>query len=344
MNCFLFIKFFLYLQYFLIKCTNSFYQVFTAHTAKSTLFRLLFAFVVYFGWSIFQWDVIAAFMIVELAEDIYVVQSIDYFDDINWICKLNTALNDLKQSACVWEVKLVKILIEFGLIQNPIDQSVFIDEDIAVVVHVNDLFIFSKLIKTAEKLKVHIKKYVKITNLKQTKIYLNIEILRENKTLILIQRKFTQQFLNKFAFQIKIFKNLCLQGVKLEKNSAQVFCENLTLYIHLAYHDLCVIWWSVKIAVVNLIVFISIQTKIRFYDLFHHLHTLLCCNSVCDQLNTNCLITLRHKWLIVELKFNEQIFFIKDFIQWIWIFDCSITKKQKFWKKTFKNFVLIKTW
>ena len=86
-----------------------------------------------------------------LTEDICVVQSIGYFDDTNWVCKLNTALNDLKQFARVWEAKLIKILIAFGLVQNPIDQSVFIDEDIAVVVHVNDLLIFNKSAKTAEK-------------------------------------------------------------------------------------------------------------------------------------------------------------------------------------------------
>ena len=32
--------------------------------------------------------------------------------------------------------------------QNPIDQSIFIDEDIAVVFHVNDLLIFNKSAKT----------------------------------------------------------------------------------------------------------------------------------------------------------------------------------------------------
>ena len=169
-------------------------------------------------------------MTAKLIEDIYVVQSINYFYDINQICKLNTALNDLKQSTRVWKTKLVKILIKFDLIQNPIDQSVFIDEDIAVIFHVNDLLIFNKSVKTVEKLKVHIKKYVKITDLKQIKTYLNIEILRENKTLILTQWKFTQQLLNKFAFQIKSFKNLCLQRVKLKKNLIQVFVKNIKKY------------------------------------------------------------------------------------------------------------------
>ena len=125
-------------------------------------------------------------MIAELVKDIYVVQSIDYFDDINWVYKLNTAFNDFKQSACVWKTKLIKILIEFGLMQNPINQSVFTDENIVLIVHVNDLLIFSKSAKTAEKLKAHIKKYVKITDLRQAKTYLDIEILREDKTLILI--------------------------------------------------------------------------------------------------------------------------------------------------------------
>ena len=60
-------------------------------------------------------------MIAELVENIYVVQSIDCFDNTNWVCKLNTAFNDFNQSARVWETKLVKIFIKFGLIQNPID-------------------------------------------------------------------------------------------------------------------------------------------------------------------------------------------------------------------------------
>ena len=115
-------------------------------------------------------------MIAGLAEDIYVVQSTGYSDGTNRVCKLNTAFNGLKQSARVWETKLAKILIEFGLVQNPVDQSVFIGEDIAVVAHVDDLLIFSKSVKTAEKLKAHIKKYVEITDLGQAKTCLGIEI------------------------------------------------------------------------------------------------------------------------------------------------------------------------
>ena len=51
------------------------------------------------------------------------------------------------------------------------------------------------------------------------------------------------------------------------------------------------------------------QIKIRFYDSFHHLNMLLCCDSVCNEFNTDHLMTSRHKWLIVELEFNGQFFF-----------------------------------
>ena len=64
---------------------------------------------------------------------------------------------------------------------------------------------------------------------------------------------------------------------------------------------------------------------------------LLRCDSVYNRLNTDRLMTSRHKQLIVELKFNGQFFFfMKSLVQWIWIFDYSITKKRDFQKKRLK--------
>ena len=39
-----------------------------------------------------QWDIFAAFMTAKLDEDIYVIQFTGFTDDINRVCKLNTAL------------------------------------------------------------------------------------------------------------------------------------------------------------------------------------------------------------------------------------------------------------
>ena len=82
------------------------------------------------------------------------------------------------------------------------------------------------------------------------------------------------------------------------------------------------------------------QIKIRFYDLFHHLHMLLRCDSVCDWLNAGRLMTSRHRWLIVELKSDEQFFFHEKSCMMnlnIWLFN---NKKTRFSKKTFEKFCI----
>ena len=56
------------------------------------------------------------------------------------------------------------------------------------------------------------------------------------------------------------------------------------------------------------------QIKIRFYNSFHYLHTLLRCDSIYDRSSADCLMTSRHKRLIVELEFNEQFFFSWEFL------------------------------
>ena len=76
------------------------------------------------------------------------------------------------------------------------------------------------------------------------------------------------------------------------------------------------------------------QIKIRFYNLFHYLHTLLRCDPVCDRLNADPLMTSRHKQLIVKLESDGQFFFFMKSLVWeIWMFNCLITKKRNFWKK-----------
>ena len=98
-----------------------------------------------------QWDIVAAFMTAKLDEDIYVIQPTGFTDGTNRVCKLNTALNELKQSARVWETKFVSILTDFGLMQNPVDQSIFIGQNIAVVAYADDIIIFSKNNETVNK-------------------------------------------------------------------------------------------------------------------------------------------------------------------------------------------------
>ena len=115
-------------------------------------------------------------MTAKLDENIYVIQPIGFTDGTNWICKLNTTLNELKQSARVWKTKFVSILTNFGLVQNPVDQSIFTGQDIVVVAYVDDIIIFNKNVETVNKLKTHILKHIDIIDLNNAKFYLNMEI------------------------------------------------------------------------------------------------------------------------------------------------------------------------
>ena len=84
--------------------------------------------------------------------------------------------------------------------------------------YVDDIIIFSKNAETFNKLKAQISKHVDVIDLDNAKFYLNMEIIRKKKTIILIQRKFAKKLFEKFASQAKPSRNPCMMGIKLETN------------------------------------------------------------------------------------------------------------------------------
>ena len=120
-------------------------------------------------------------------------------------------------------------------------------------------------------------------------------------------------------------------------------CEGLTPYIHLAYHGLRVVWWSAKIAAANLAAFIPIQRKItfgwhadknqilRFVSSFAYVATLrFFLRSIERRPFNDTTSQMINYWIGIR---RIIFLFMKNFVQWIWMFDCSITKKQNFQKK-----------
>lgn len=98
------------------------------------------------GLNVDQMDAVTAFMQGELTEEIYIEQPEGFNDGSNKVCKLNQAMNGLKQSGRVWNIKLVKALKSFGLIQSKIDPCVFYvkSKDLLLAIWVDDIFIISK--------------------------------------------------------------------------------------------------------------------------------------------------------------------------------------------------------
>lgn len=100
-------------------------------------------------------DAVTAFMQGELSDEIYLEQPDGFNDGTKRVCKLHRAINGLKQSGRVWNIKLVKTLKSFGLKQSKIDPCVFFTKqlDLLVANWVDDIFIFYKSATVLAKLK-----------------------------------------------------------------------------------------------------------------------------------------------------------------------------------------------
>ena len=120
-------------------------------------------------------------------------------------------------------------------------------------------------------------------------------------------------------------------------------CEDLTPYIHLAYHGLRVERWSAKIAVANLAVFISIQKKIMFewhtdknhflwFVLsFAHVATLWSCLRLIESRSFNNITSqIINCWIGIQ-RTNFFFFHEKSYMMNlnIWLFNNKKTKFSK---------------
>jgi hypothetical protein len=67
-----------------------------AFVIKSMSYKVIYVIVVVNDWEIKQMNVKIAFLYDNIEKDVYVVQLIDFEQDLNQICKLNKTLYDLK--------------------------------------------------------------------------------------------------------------------------------------------------------------------------------------------------------------------------------------------------------
>ena len=73
------------------------------------IIHMIFTVVAVWNWHVKQIDFITAFLNELLLETVYIIQSIDYEEDSNLICKLNQDFYDFKQLSRIW----YKILTDF---------------------------------------------------------------------------------------------------------------------------------------------------------------------------------------------------------------------------------------
>ncbi|GAX85911.1 hypothetical protein CEUSTIGMA_g13327.t1, partial [Chlamydomonas eustigma] len=181
-----------------------------APVSKHTTLRALLSLVATEDLELQQLDVKTAFLNGVLEEEIYMVQPPGFEEGgKNAVCKLEKALYGLKQAPRAWHTKLRKELELLGFTASKADAGLFVrygkqrSDNVYLLVYVDDcLLITGKDNKSSLlNLKSQLASIFDIYDMGEAKFFLGMEIERnrEKGTLVLSQRRFNEELLNKYS-------------------------------------------------------------------------------------------------------------------------------------------------
>nr|GEY62702.1 copia protein [Tanacetum cinerariifolium] len=158
-----------------------------APIARMEAIRIFLAFATYMNFKVYQMDVKSAFLNGKLKEEVYVKQPYGFksseFPD--YVCKLDKALNGLKQVPRAWYETLFTFLIQNNIIKGRIDNTLFIVKSkgdvLLVQMYVDDIIFGStsyKLCKQFEKLKT---KKFEMSMVEELTYFLRLQIKQNDK-------------------------------------------------------------------------------------------------------------------------------------------------------------------
>jgi Reverse transcriptase (RNA-dependent DNA polymerase)/gag-polypeptide of LTR copia-type/Integrase core domain len=152
-----------------------------APVAKLASLRILLALAAAEDLEIHQMDVVTAFLIPDLKEEIYMVQPEGFDSKERLVCKLQKGLYGLKQSARIWNARLHQHLKSLGFQQSSCDPCVYINSTsgIIVAVWVDDLIILGKDLNSIDKVKEGLRAEFEMKDLGELQYFLGIQVQRD---------------------------------------------------------------------------------------------------------------------------------------------------------------------
>ncbi|KAH9658644.1 hypothetical protein KPL70_023573 [Citrus sinensis] len=170
---------------------------------KPTTVRIVLSIAVSHGWELRQLDINNAFLQGHLYEDVYMAQPQGFIDGDkpNYVCKLRKAIYGLKQAPRAWYNELRSFLIQFGFKNSMADTSLFVYNDdthiLYLIVYVDDLIITGdKPLKINEIITLLAKQF-SLKDLGNLAYFLGIEVVPNDQGLILSQRRYILELLNR---------------------------------------------------------------------------------------------------------------------------------------------------
>lgn len=156
-----------------------------APVVRYTSIRYLIATAAKLDLNITQMDAVTAFLNGDLEEEIFMRQPKGFEDGSKKVCKLKKSLYGLKQSSRVWNQRLNKTLLDFGLKRSLVDQCVYYimngPKILIVAIYVDDLMIFSNDTEAETRLKEKLCDSFEMKDLGEAHSILGVRITRDRE-------------------------------------------------------------------------------------------------------------------------------------------------------------------
>ncbi|KAJ0852480.1 putative RNA-directed DNA polymerase [Helianthus annuus] len=203
---------------------------------KMVTVRTIITLAVYYGWSLYQLDVDNAFLHGTITEDVYMKLPQGYYSkNESKVCKLVKSLYGLKQAPRKWNERLTDVLLKNGFVQSKCDHSLFVmlkpGVTVFLLVYVDDIVVTGNSIVEIEKIKHVLHETFRIKDLGVLKYFLGIEVLYNQTSICLSQRKYCLELLNEFGYlgckpvSTPVEQNFLVTS-KIDKN--QKLLDNIT--------------------------------------------------------------------------------------------------------------------
>ena len=153
--------------------------------ARICTYRIIFALAALEQWEIHGMDVITAFLLGKLDEEIYMMQPEGFERQgmkTKMVCRLLRSLYGLKQASRVWNIQLHEFLIKIGFRRFNADTCLYVNDDLNIVIAiwVDDILIAGKSAVNIAKVKRQLAGEFSMKDLSPISHFLGICVTRTN--------------------------------------------------------------------------------------------------------------------------------------------------------------------
>lgn len=215
---------------------------------RYTTIRILIAIAVQLRMKIHQMDAVTAFLQGDLSEVIYMEQPLFFDDGSGRVCKLSKSIYGLKQAGRVWNLKLDKMLKNFGLIRSLNDPCLYISSTakLYVAIYVDDFLILYRDDTELEKLKTALDKSFSMKDLGRATSIIGMRIQYDGNSVSLDQTVYIEEVLKRFGMSdskgvstpgeiISVKQTVEKLGEKFQNDDSLPYMEAVGSLIYIAH-------------------------------------------------------------------------------------------------------------